>query len=139
MSRSQGAQPFAAQCEAGNVCLLRGRWNQDYLEELCAFPLSVLKDQVDATSGAFNKLVAKRSWSAAEIVGYGQNKVVSDEPIIHEIIAAMRADGYSDFGNDFLAQLQGASSGTAGDRHGQWLADVERQQAEALRRLRRGC
>ena len=50
------AGPFAAQAEAGNVKLLRGAWNQGYLEELCAFPLAALKDQVDATSGAFNKL-----------------------------------------------------------------------------------
>jgi predicted phage terminase large subunit-like protein len=50
------AQPFAAQCEGLNVRLVRGRWNEDYLAELCAFPEYVHCDQVDATSGAFNML-----------------------------------------------------------------------------------
>lgn len=50
------ARPFAAQCEAGNVYLLRGKWNADYLDELCAFPEGLHDDQVDASSLAFNKL-----------------------------------------------------------------------------------
>jgi len=57
------ARPFAAQAEAGNVKILRGSWNHDYLSELCAFPLGALKDQVDASSGAFNKLLLEEeSW-----------------------------------------------------------------------------
>lgn len=51
------AEPFAAQCEAGNVFLLRGDWNADYLDELCSFPGADLKDQVDASSGAFGRLL----------------------------------------------------------------------------------
>jgi len=54
----QRAEPFAAQCEAGNVYLVRGEWNEAYLDELCAFPSGKLKDQVDASSGAFGRLVA---------------------------------------------------------------------------------
>jgi predicted phage terminase large subunit-like protein len=50
------AQPFAAQAEAGNVFVLPGRWNDDYVEEHAAFPEGPYKDQVDASSGAFNKL-----------------------------------------------------------------------------------
>ena len=50
------AQPFAAQAEGGNVRVLRARWTEDYLEELIAFPESTYSDQVDASSGAFNKL-----------------------------------------------------------------------------------
>jgi predicted phage terminase large subunit-like protein len=50
------AMPFAAQTQAGNVKLLRGDWNESYLAELHAFPTGKLKDQVDASSGAFNKL-----------------------------------------------------------------------------------
>ena len=60
------AQPFAAQAEAGNVRLVRGPWNQDYLQELCAFPLGVLKDQVDASSGAFNMLATPSGFSWTE-------------------------------------------------------------------------
>jgi predicted phage terminase large subunit-like protein len=66
------AGPFAAQAEAGNVKLVRGVWNQDYLEELCAFPLAALKDQVDASSGAFNKLARGCSWTPEEIEAYGR-------------------------------------------------------------------
>lgn len=54
------AEPFAAQCEAGNVKLVNGAWNRQYTEEHAAFPNSVYKDQVDASSGAFNKLAVPR-------------------------------------------------------------------------------
>lgn len=50
------AEPFAAQCEARNVKLVRGDWNYSYLDELTAFPNGATKDKVDASSGAFNKL-----------------------------------------------------------------------------------
>lgn len=50
------AEPFSAQCEARNVWLVAGPWNQDYLDELCMFPNGSFKDQVDATSGAFGRL-----------------------------------------------------------------------------------
>ena len=50
--------PFAAQCEAGNVKIVRGSWNRDYLDELTSFPTGKYKDQVDGSSGAFNKLAA---------------------------------------------------------------------------------
>lgn len=49
------AEPFAAQLEAGNVFLLRGPWNEEFIEELCGFPIGH-DDQVDAASGAFNFL-----------------------------------------------------------------------------------
>lgn len=55
------AQPLAAQAEAGNVKILRGTWNHDYLSELCAFPLGALKDQVDASSGVSSKLLLKKT------------------------------------------------------------------------------
>lgn len=50
------ALPFAGQAEAGNVRIVRGRWNIDWLDEMTAFPEYTFSDQVDATSGAFNKL-----------------------------------------------------------------------------------
>lgn len=63
------AQPFAAQCEAGNVRLVAARWNLDYLDELGAFPLSTFADQVDGSSGAFNKLaVHSHGMDPGEIV-----------------------------------------------------------------------
>lgn len=50
--------PFAAQCEAGNVKIVRGKFADDLLDELAAFPEQVHDDQVDACAGAYNKLVA---------------------------------------------------------------------------------
>lgn len=50
------AEPFSVQCEAGNVFIVEGDWNSDYLDELCLFPGGSFKDQVDASSGAFGRL-----------------------------------------------------------------------------------
>lgn len=50
------AQPFAAQAEAGNVYLIKGDWNEEYLDELTTFPAGKFKDQVDASSRAFMAL-----------------------------------------------------------------------------------
>jgi len=52
------SQPLAAQAYAGNVKLVRGPWNAEFLDELHAFPKGARKDSVDAASGAFNKLAA---------------------------------------------------------------------------------
>lgn len=51
------AEPFAAQMEAGNVYLLRGPWNEAFIDELCSFPQGH-DDQFDAAAGAFNHLAA---------------------------------------------------------------------------------
>jgi len=55
-SKEVRAGPFAAQCEALNVFLKRASWNAAYINELCAFPNGANDDQVDTSSGAFNKL-----------------------------------------------------------------------------------
>jgi predicted phage terminase large subunit-like protein len=57
-SKAVRAEPFAAQAEAGNVFVLRRAWTQAYLDELINFSVSGSgpNDQVDASSGAFNKL-----------------------------------------------------------------------------------
>ena len=57
-SKETRALPFAAQCEAGNVSLVRGPWNEAFLEEMAAFPNGATDDQLDAAAGAFNKLTA---------------------------------------------------------------------------------
>lgn len=50
------AEPFAIQVEAGNVRLLRGDWNQAYIDEMKTFPVGKYKDQMDASGGGFNKV-----------------------------------------------------------------------------------
>lgn len=48
--------PFSAQCEAGNVKILRASWNNDLFDNLEAFPEATHDDTADACSGAFNML-----------------------------------------------------------------------------------
>jgi predicted phage terminase large subunit-like protein len=50
------AEPFADQVFSGNVICLNRGWTRSYLQELKAFPKGRLRDQVDASSGAFSKL-----------------------------------------------------------------------------------
>lgn len=55
-SKELRARPLQAAIEAGNVRLVSGKWNTQYIDELVAFPHGDHDDQVDATSGAFNQL-----------------------------------------------------------------------------------
>lgn len=66
--KADRARPFADQCEGGNVYILDPSldtdqpppaWIEPWLDELCEFPTGKLKDQVDACSGAFGRLVGK--------------------------------------------------------------------------------
>jgi predicted phage terminase large subunit-like protein len=50
--------PVASQCGAGNLSLVRARWNAAFLEELQGFPAGSKDDQVDALSRAFGMLTA---------------------------------------------------------------------------------
>lgn len=52
------AQPLAAQAQAGNVKLIGGSWNSDFLSEITAFPESAHADQVDAAAAGLNRLAA---------------------------------------------------------------------------------
>ena len=58
-SKEVRADPFAAQWQGGNVRLVAAPWNRDYLDEHSTFPVGKYLDQVDASSGAFNKIVSK--------------------------------------------------------------------------------
>lgn len=58
-SKEMRAEALSAQAEAGNVKIVRGDWNKDYLDELCLFPKSTYKDQVDASSRAFHELLTR--------------------------------------------------------------------------------
>ena len=54
------AKPFSSQCEAGNVFVVRGNWNDAYINECCGFPRGQFKDQVDASSRAYMELIGHR-------------------------------------------------------------------------------
>ena len=55
------AEPYAAQVQGGNVLLVKGAWNQDFIDEHVSFPVGRAKDQVDAASAAFNLLTLRRT------------------------------------------------------------------------------
>jgi len=63
-SKEVRAEPYACQVNVGNVQLLFGTWNQDFLDEHGLFPNSKYKDQVDASAGAFSKLFSTKKCGA---------------------------------------------------------------------------
>lgn len=50
------AEPLAAQCNVGNVMMLRAPWNDALIAEMRVFPNGTHDDQVDALSDAFAEL-----------------------------------------------------------------------------------
>lgn len=60
------ADPFSVQVNAGNVGIAKGTWNMLYLEEMKYFgPMAKFRDQIDASSGAFNRLSRRRHRAGA--------------------------------------------------------------------------
>jgi predicted phage terminase large subunit-like protein len=56
-SKTVRATPVASQMDAGNIAMVRAKWNHDLIEELKHFPFGRKDDQVDALSRAFGQLV----------------------------------------------------------------------------------
>jgi len=54
------ADPYSVQVNNGNVLLLNGDWNAEFIEEHRFFPFSTYKDQVDAAGAAFSKLTVAK-------------------------------------------------------------------------------
>jgi predicted phage terminase large subunit-like protein len=51
------ADPWSVSVNNGDVMLLHGDWNHEFVEEHRYFPYSTYKDQVDACSAAYSRLV----------------------------------------------------------------------------------
>jgi predicted phage terminase large subunit-like protein len=66
------AKPVSAQAEAGNVKLVRGLWNDDFLRVLENFPAAKHDDEVDALSGAHGMLSGSIASGQHERVGRGR-------------------------------------------------------------------
>lgn len=67
-SKTTRAEPFSAQWQAGNVCLLAGDWNEGYLAEMDAFPTpGAHDDRVDGSSDAFAE-VALNAQPAGDVI-----------------------------------------------------------------------
>jgi predicted phage terminase large subunit-like protein len=58
-SKEIRAMPFSSQAEGGNVKLVKGSWNRDFLDEIELFPHGSHDDQVDAVSGAMALLTRR--------------------------------------------------------------------------------
>lgn len=54
------ADPYSVQVNRGNVWLMRGEWNKEFIDEHRYFPLGKYKDQVDSAAGAFNTLTSPK-------------------------------------------------------------------------------
>lgn len=63
-SKINRAVPFSAQWQGGNVLLLAGDWNKEYLQEMEGFPDALHDDMVDASSDAFKQVANAADWSA---------------------------------------------------------------------------
>ena len=69
-SKELRASPLSAAVEARNVKLVRGSWIGDFLDEADAFPYGTHDDQVDAASGAFEKISRPTARVIAKPRGY---------------------------------------------------------------------
>lgn len=65
------ADPYSVQVNNGNILLLRGEWNHEFIEEHRFAPFSTTKDQWDSAAGAFNKLARKK---LAGVLGRRENR-----------------------------------------------------------------
>ena len=70
------AEPIAAQMNIGNVSIVRGDWNLEFINELRNFPNGKWDDQVDALSRAFMTLTARRGPMviSEELMAYAARK-----------------------------------------------------------------
>jgi len=66
-SKVTRAAAFSSQVESGNVFLIKGNWNDTFLNELQAFPNGRYDDQVDAVVDAFNALRDRKRTSQREM------------------------------------------------------------------------
>lgn len=60
--KSIRAEPYSVQVEAGNIRIVAGDWARAFIDEHKNFPAGKHKDQIDAASGAFNKLAEPQSF-----------------------------------------------------------------------------
>lgn len=73
-SKEMRAEPYAAQIEAGNIVLVKGAWNDAFIDEHLSFPNGSHDDQVDAASGGFRALVTAPSTAVLgrQTTGHGR-------------------------------------------------------------------
>jgi phage terminase large subunit-like protein len=75
-SKETNAGPLATAAQAGRVRLVRGEWNDEYLDEMAAFPKGRFKDQVDGSSAGYNKM--------REIVEQLKQELEDEDSLVYE-------------------------------------------------------
>lgn len=60
-AKEDRARPLSAQVEAGKVYVVIGPWNSAFVAEASMFPAGKYKDQIDASSRAYARLISKRN------------------------------------------------------------------------------
>ena len=75
---------MSAQAEAGNVKVVRGPWNDEFLRVLESFPVGKRDDEVDGLSGAHEVLcnvnAGGASFRRVEIEGQDEYRTASMSP-----------------------------------------------------------
>lgn len=66
-SKETRAEPIQAQSHAGNVKLVRGVWNEAFIEEAETFPNGAFKDQIDALATAYARLLARKDFAFGSV------------------------------------------------------------------------
>ena len=64
-SKEDRSKPVASQAKVGNVKLLEGPWNLKFLDEAGLFPAGTFKDQIDALSRAYMRVVVEQRMGSA--------------------------------------------------------------------------
>ncbi len=64
------SEPFESAMQGGMVFLLKGAWNEAFIDECAAFNRGKYDDQVDAGSGAYNKLLRLMKRAQKEVGSY---------------------------------------------------------------------
>ncbi len=77
-SKVERARPLSAAAQAGNVKLVRGPWISAFLDEVEMFPTGSYDDQVDAASGAMEKLANGMTVDADDLLYTGPEE--EEEP-----------------------------------------------------------
>lgn len=59
--------PLASQIDAGNFYMVKGQWNEAFLEELDLWPDGPFKDQVDSAAGGLRELTLSRQFNLTSV------------------------------------------------------------------------
>ena len=77
-SKEQRADAATPECEAGNIYLVEGEWNHEFIEELAIFPNGANDDRVDAFAQGINWLRGSQAGRAGVMFNSQQTSPLSN-------------------------------------------------------------